>query len=120
MPETPLRLFETYFTPININRITLDVMRRNTCGHLRSYKLCCSHLLTLVLRSRIFLPRRWRRYVPPKRRFTEDLQGATSQKTAFFIVTDVKTSNLTKFRCVIIIINININFHENPSNERKD
>jgi hypothetical protein len=35
-----------------------------------------------------------RRYVPPKRRFTQDLYGATSQKTAFFIVTAVKTSNL--------------------------
>jgi hypothetical protein len=34
-------------------------------------------------------------YVPPKRRFTQDLHGATSQKTAFFIVTAVKTSNLT-------------------------
>jgi hypothetical protein len=44
----------------------------------------CSHLLTLVPRSPIFLPWRWTRYVPPKRRFTQDLQGATSQKTAFF------------------------------------
>jgi hypothetical protein len=44
----------------------------------------CSHLVTLVPRSRIFLPWRWRRYVPPKRRFTQDLHGATSQKTAFF------------------------------------
>jgi hypothetical protein len=33
--------------------------------------------------------------VPPKRRFTKDLHGTTSQKTAFFIVTAVKTSNLT-------------------------
>jgi hypothetical protein len=30
-----------------------------------------------------------------KRRFTQYLHGATSQKTAFFIVTAVKTSNLT-------------------------
>jgi hypothetical protein len=28
----------------------------------------CSNLLTLVSRSRVFLPWRWRRYVPPKRR----------------------------------------------------
>jgi hypothetical protein len=56
----------------------------------------CSHLLTPVPRSRIFLPWRWRRYVPPKRRFTEDLHGSTSQKTAFFVVTAVKTSNLTE------------------------
>jgi hypothetical protein len=32
----------------------------------------------------------------PKRRFTQELHGATSQKTAFFIVTAVKTSNLTQ------------------------
>jgi hypothetical protein len=29
-------------------------------------------------------PRRWRRYVPPKRRFTQELHSTTSQKTAFF------------------------------------
>jgi hypothetical protein len=33
----------------------------------------CSHLLTLVPRSRICLPWRWRQYVPPKRRFTQDI-----------------------------------------------
>jgi hypothetical protein len=43
----------------------------------------------------IFLPWRWRWYVPPKRRFTQDLHCATSQKTAFFIGTAVKTSNPT-------------------------
>jgi hypothetical protein len=56
----------------------------------------CSHLLKPVPRSRIFLPWRWRRYVPPKRRFTQDKHDATSKKTAFFIVTAVKTSNLTQ------------------------
>jgi hypothetical protein len=39
----------------------------------------------------------WRWYIPPKRRFTEYLLRVTSQKTAFFIVTAVKTSNLTKY-----------------------
>jgi hypothetical protein len=63
----------------------------STCGSV------CSHLPTLVPRSRIFLPWKWRRYVPPKRRFTQDLHGATSQKTVFFIVTAVKTSYLTHF-----------------------
>jgi hypothetical protein len=53
------------------------------------------HLLTLVPRSRIFLPWRWRRYAPPKRRFTQDIHGATSQKTAFLIVTAMKTWNPT-------------------------
>jgi hypothetical protein len=51
--------------------------------------------LMLVPRWGIFLPLRWRRYVPPKRRVTQELHSATSQKTAFFIVTAVKTLNLT-------------------------
>jgi hypothetical protein len=34
--------------------------------------------------------------VPPKRRLTKYLHGATSQKTAFFIIIAVKTSNLIK------------------------
>jgi hypothetical protein len=49
-----------------------------------------SHLLTLVPLSRSFLLWRLRPYVPPKRRFTQDLQGTTSQKTALFIVTALK------------------------------
>jgi hypothetical protein len=44
-----------------------------------------SLLLTLVSRSRIFLSWRWRRFIHPKRRFTQDLHGATSQNTAFYI-----------------------------------
>jgi hypothetical protein len=38
-----------------------------------------------------------RRYLPPKRRFTQDLHGATSQKMTFFIVTAVKISNVKNF-----------------------
>jgi hypothetical protein len=34
--------------------------------------------------------------VSEERRFTQDLHSATSQKTAFFIVTAVKTSNITQ------------------------
>jgi hypothetical protein len=45
-------------------------------------------------KGNLFLPWKWRRYVPPKRRFTRD-HGTTSQKTTFFIVAVVKTSNLT-------------------------
>jgi hypothetical protein len=40
----------------------------------------CSHLATRVLRSPIFLPWRWRRYVPPKRRLTQELHSATSSQ----------------------------------------
>jgi hypothetical protein len=52
----------------------------------------CSHTGFLLAD---FRPWRWRWYLPPKRRFTQDLHGATSQKTSFFIVTSGKTSNLT-------------------------
>jgi hypothetical protein len=43
-----------------------------------------SHQLRLVRGSWICLRWRWRRYVPPKRLFTQELHAATSQKTAFF------------------------------------
>jgi hypothetical protein len=56
-----------------------------------------SHLLMLVPHSQIFLPWRWRRYVPPKRLFTPDLHGATSQKTASFIMWAV----LVPYHCKI-------------------
>jgi hypothetical protein len=42
-------------------------------------------------------PLRWRRYVPPKRRLTPHIHGAKSGKTAFFIVTTVKVSNLIRY-----------------------
>jgi hypothetical protein len=48
------------------------------------------------------IPWRCRRYLPPKRRLTKYLHGATSQKTAFFIVTAVKTSNLTRIICFVM------------------
>jgi hypothetical protein len=55
-----------------------------------------------LFRSRIscLLPWRWRPYVPPKRRLPQFLHGATSQKTAFFIVTAVKTSSLTHIKSI--------------------
>jgi hypothetical protein len=34
--------------------------------------------------SRIFLPWRWRQFVPPKRRFTQDLHGPISRNRTFF------------------------------------
>jgi hypothetical protein len=37
----------------------------------------------------------WRRYVLPKRGFLQQPHGVTSQMTGFFIVSAVKTSNLT-------------------------
>jgi hypothetical protein len=61
------------------------------CGAMHS----SSHLFTLVPRSQIFLSWRWSRHVPPKRRFSQDLHGATSQKTTFFVLTAVVTSSPT-------------------------
>jgi hypothetical protein len=59
------------------------------------------YLLITKLFRRIPSSGMWRRVAlvctdVTKRRFTQDLHGATSQKTPFFIVTAVKTSNLTK------------------------
>jgi hypothetical protein len=49
---------------------------------------------------------RLRRYVPQKRWYTQDLHGATSQKTAFFIVTTMKTSNLTNLDLFLSFLHI--------------
>jgi hypothetical protein len=51
--------------------------------------------LTSFLARRFLSPWWWRRYIPPKRRFLQEPHNVTSQKTPFFIVTAVKTSNLT-------------------------
>jgi hypothetical protein len=45
---------------------------------------------------------RWKQCVPPKRQFAQDLHGARSQKTTFFIVTAVGTSNLTEIIMFLI------------------
>jgi hypothetical protein len=42
--------------------------------------------------------------VPPKRRFLQEPHGVTSQKTPFFIVTAVKTSNLTYLQQMYVCI----------------
>jgi hypothetical protein len=49
----------------------------------------------LFLVHRFLSPWWRRRQVPPKRRFLREPHGVTTQKTPFFIVTAVKTSNLT-------------------------
>jgi hypothetical protein len=52
--------------------------------------------VTSVFLVHWFLSPWWRRrYVTPKRRFLQEPHGVTSQKTQFFIVTAVKTPNLT-------------------------
>jgi hypothetical protein len=42
--------------------------------------------------------------VPPKRRFLQEPHGIASQKIAFFIVTAVKTSSLTSFKDICILL----------------
>jgi hypothetical protein len=54
----------------------------------------------LFLVHRFLSPWWRRRQVPPQRRYLQEPQGVTSQKTPFFIVTAVKTSNLTSIRLV--------------------
>jgi hypothetical protein len=46
-----------------------------------------------------FHPDDGRRYVPPECCFLEEPDGVTSQETSFFMVSAVKTSNLTKEPC---------------------
>jgi hypothetical protein len=41
--------------------------------------------------------------VPPKRRFLQEPHGVTTRKTAFFIDTAMKTSNLTLLRDYTIL-----------------
>jgi hypothetical protein len=73
---------------------------------LSNFAACVGYyiLLTLLLVHR-FLPPWWRRRkVLPKRRFLQEPHVVTSQKTPFFIVTAVKTSNLIQFfyRCELV------------------
>jgi hypothetical protein len=53
------------------------------------------HALLIFVARRFLSPWWWRIYVPPKRSFLLQPQDVTFQKTAFFIVTAVITSNLT-------------------------
>jgi hypothetical protein len=70
------------------NRSTL---RKNIIVYLRGVPL------TLFLARRFLLLRWWSRFAPPKLRFFQERYGIISQKTAFFIVTAVKTSYLTQY-----------------------
>jgi hypothetical protein len=54
-----------------------------------------SYRANVVPSSPILVTLMMERYVPPKRNFLQEAHGVASQKTAFFIVTAVKTSNLT-------------------------
>jgi hypothetical protein len=60
----------------------------------------CSHLLTLIPHSQIFLPWRWRQRDHPKREFTQELHGAISQKTTFFNTLFCFHGNIVTVNCI--------------------
>jgi hypothetical protein len=82
---------ETYFRSVYLS-IYISMALRSFFGPWSLFSFLihtqqtARHLLTLVPCSRIFLPWIWRRQVPPKRRFTQDLHGAISQKTVIFFI----------------------------------
>jgi hypothetical protein len=49
-----------------------------------------------------------RRYVPPKRPFLQEPHDITSQKTAFFILAAMKTSNLTRLQNISTIPQLSV------------
>jgi hypothetical protein len=83
--------FSTIFVD-KIQNVRLEIFTEVTVKNVVNRRFggtCRLHLLTLVPRSRICLPLRWRRYAPPKRRSTHDLHSATTQKTTFFKLQNV-------------------------------
>jgi hypothetical protein len=64
----------------------LHIQGKKSANEEPGWACVCSHMPTLVPRSQIFLPWRWRWYLPPKGLFSQDLDGATSQKMAFYLV----------------------------------
>jgi hypothetical protein len=65
------------------NSLGTDVSQEDAASIFRVFSIFLKSAATWFLARRFFYPER--RYVPPKRRFTQDLHGATTQKTAFFI-----------------------------------
>jgi hypothetical protein len=90
-----IRIGELWKTlAVNSNRHTLQ-RNTNTTWYFFAACISCWLQLMLFLVHRFLSPWWRRRYVPPKRRFLQEPHGVTSQKTTFFTVTAVKTSNLT-------------------------
>jgi hypothetical protein len=75
------------------NVVFWDVAQCRSCVNRRFGGKYRFHLQGREIRERgtsvsrwlqLHLPWRWKRYFPPKRRLTQDLHSATSQKTTFF------------------------------------
>jgi hypothetical protein len=77
-----------------------------------------SQLLTLVHRSRIIPPWRWRRYIPPKRRLTQVLHSATSQKTTFFKMEIIALHN-TVHKTTSRLLSRLLSLVKNKTNEKQ-
>jgi hypothetical protein len=78
--------FEGFTAVATKNAVFWDVAPCRSCVNRRfggTYRL---HLHGRKLLTLVILPWRWRRYVLPKRRFTQDLHDSTSHKTIFFII----------------------------------
>jgi hypothetical protein len=77
------------------NAVFWDVAPGRSCVNRHLGGTYGLHLQCIKIRERGTSVNRWlQRYFTPKRRFTQVLHGATSQKTAFFIVTATNTSIL--------------------------
>jgi hypothetical protein len=72
--------------------VTTDVLEEISASFIRMTRI---RELVLFLVHRFLSPWWSRREVPRKHRFLQEPRGVTSQKTPFFIVTAVKTSNVT-------------------------
>jgi hypothetical protein len=82
------------------------LVRTDVSEELNAVLSLCQLLITasVVPSSKILVTLMKKVLVPPKCRILQEPNGVTSQKTQFFIVTAVKTSNLTKTlaRCNIV------------------
>jgi hypothetical protein len=100
---TPCNPIEVHLCFGGICRLHLQGRRKIQARNQREV-LTCYLLRAGLIFGRFIRTWKWRRYVPLKRRLTfEGLHGVTSQKTAFFITTAVRTSDPT-IRSVTLIL----------------
>jgi hypothetical protein len=92
--------------------VRTDVSEELTTPFIRVTRLGELGTAVALFLAHVFLSPWWRRrYVPPKRRFLQEPHGVTSQKTTFFIVTAVKTSNLTWYTYLHTHVSISEHLH---------
>jgi hypothetical protein len=99
--------FEAFTAVTMKNAVFWDVAQCSSCVN-----RCFGGMCRLHIQRRKFCERgtsvsrwlaAWRRHVPPKRRFTQDLHGATSQEMAFFNTKDVyRVFHLTCYPCILL------------------